>query len=331
MIVTDFKWIDDSGDPKKGYYMDGKLAENLSGIVPYLDKGFDSFGIVSGSNRTGVGKTTVSFQVGHFISWLIAGGEMDLRRHEETGKFIRPNILKLPNKPVRFSLNNVVFSPKELMKVARTLPKRSVIIYDEGRQGVDSRNVMTALNRELEEFFQVCRVYGHVFIVVIPNAFKLHEDYFVSRADWLLDAYLVDQCKRGNFRFWDRDGKESLYVFGKKLLSASRKYKVEMPNFFGVFSKQFILNEKDYHKKKLKALKEVERTQRGYKMKIQRDAWVNICKKLTKKSHKELAEEISEELGVEIKSQAIDRYIRENKYYKESKEDEIDNFSEDYA
>ncbi len=330
MIVTDYKWKEKSGELMRGFYMDGKLAENLSGIVPYLDKGFDSVGIISGSNRTGVGKTTIAFQVGYFIAWLIAGGEMDLRRHEETDKFISPLILKFPNKKVRFGLNNIVFSPSELIKAARTLPKRSVIIYDEGRQGVDSRNVMTSLNRELEEFFQVCRIYGHVFIIVIPNAFKLHEDYFVSRADWLIDAYLVNQSERGNFRFWDRDKKEFLYVFGKKLLSASRKYAIELPNFFGSFSKIFILDEAEYHKKKLKALKQVERTQRGYKMKVQRDAWANICKKLSKKSHKELAEEISEELGVEIKTAAVDRYIRENKAYKESKEDESEEFSEDY-
>ena len=278
MIVTDYRWADESGEIKQGYYMDGKLTENLSEIVPYLDKGFDSVGIISGSNRTGVGKTTFAFQVGYMIAWLIAGGEMDLRKFEESNKYINPVVLKKPTKPVRFGLDNVVFSPSELMKTARTLPKRSIIIYDEGRAGVDSRSVMTALNRELEEFFQVCRVYGHVFIIVIPNAFKLHEDYFVSRADWLLDTYLVDNCVRGNFRYWSRDKKESLYVFGKRLLSASREYKVEKPNFFGSFTKLFMLDQKEYDKKKLNALKQAEKTQRGYKMKIQRDAWVYLCK-----------------------------------------------------
>jgi len=155
MNVTDVKWKAKSGETKKGYYMDAILAENLSGIVSYLDQGFDSVGIVSGSNRTGVGKTTVAFQVGYYIAWLVAGGRMDFRRDEESNKLIRPTIIKYPDKPVRFGIENVVFSPKQLMKVARLLPKRSVIIYDEGRQGVDSRNVMTALNRELEEFFQI--------------------------------------------------------------------------------------------------------------------------------------------------------------------------------
>jgi len=331
MIVTDYKWKDESGEIKQGYYMDGKLTENLSEIVPYLDKGFDSVGIISGSNRTGVGKTTFAFQVGFFIAWLIAGGKMDLRKYEDSNIFIHPVVLKKPNKPVRFNLDNVVFSPGELMKTARKLPRRSVIIYDEGRAGVDSRSVMTALNRELEEFFQVCRIYGHVFIIVIPNAFKLHEDYFVSRADWLLDTYLVNNCERGNFRYWSRDKKEALYVFGKKLLSASRKYKIETPNFFGSFTKLFMLDQKEYEKKKLKALKQAEKTQRGYKMKVQRDAWVYLCKKLTNKSHKELSEEISKELNKKIGEQAIDRYIRENKAFKEGKEYEDEDFSEDYT
>jgi len=308
--------------------MDGNLATNFTEILPYLDLGFDTLGIISGFNRTGVGKTTIGFQICYYIAWLIAGGKMNLQRKEDSNKFVNPVVIKKPDKPVRFGLENVVFSSSNLMKTAETLYKKygkhQLIFYDEGREATDSKSSMTRLYRELDEFFNVCRIYGHIFIIVVNNAFKLHEDYFVSRADWLLDCYLVDNVKRGNFRLWSREKKEKLYVFGKRLLGATAKYLVEDPDFYGTFTKLFLLDEKSYEKKKLKAIRKRKITQRDKKMKIQRNAWVFLYKKFTKKTSEQLAEEISEELQQKFSKLTVDRILHEHKAHLLKKGEEIE-------
>ena len=90
---------------------------------------------------------------------------------------------------------------EDLMKKAEQLPKNSVIIYDEGRSGLDSASAMTAINKTMSEFFQRCRVYHHVIIIVLPNFFKLHEDYAVARSQFLIDTYADEKFNRGYFSF----------------------------------------------------------------------------------------------------------------------------------
>ncbi len=318
VIVTDFKTILKNGKVKVGYYMDGYLAESLSGIIDYLNKGFDSMGIISGSNRVGVGKSTLAMQVGYYIAWMIAGGRMHLERNKD-GKFIKVYVDKKPTKPVRFGIDNIVFSPKDVISSAITLPRKSIIMYDEGRMGLDSKSTMSAMNRDIEEFFQVCRIYGHIFIVVLPNAFKLHEDYFVSRSDWILDTYLKD-FDRGYFRMWGRPAKEKLYAFGKKLLGAGAKYNATRPGFYGRFPDIFILDKEEYEKKKLKCLRERESTQTGHQAAVIRDTLAFLYKKEGEKTAKQVAKDISEETEEITTTRAVEHFITNHKDYIQRKQ-----------
>ncbi len=61
MIVTDTKYRikkhrTKEGEIKQGFYMDGFLAENLSGVPSHLKKDWDVVGIVSGSGKVRVAK-----------------------------------------------------------------------------------------------------------------------------------------------------------------------------------------------------------------------------------------------------------------------------------
>ena len=153
--------------------------------------------LLSHNSKVRVGKSTLAQQVAYFLAWLIAGGSM--AKEEATGKWF---VSHKPDKPVRFTVeDNVVFTPEDLQIKARELfakyGKHQVIVYDEGRAGLDSAQAMSIINKAMQDFFQECGQYGHVILIVLPNFFKLHEDYAIYRSIFLVDVYLNKRMERG--------------------------------------------------------------------------------------------------------------------------------------
>ncbi|MFA5395243.1 MAG: hypothetical protein WC346_04415 [Methanogenium sp.] len=326
VIVTDVKWKNKKGEIKSGYYMDGFLAENLYQIPAFIKKDWDCVGIVSGSGLVRVGKSYIASQIGYFVAWLLAGGAMDLRRDLDTGKFINPVVIKSPTNPVNFSLNNLVFSPEDLMKKGRELPKNSVIIYDEGRSGLDAKSSMTALNRLLEDFFQECGVYNHVIILVLPDVFKLHADYAINRSHFLVNVYHDENYQRGYFNFYNKLQKEKLYEFGKKKLGVTARYNAAYPSFYGRFPNWIPFDEKEYKKEKKLALKKKELMRRSAAIKVQRDAMIHLYHELSQYTQKQIAEELGEALHKKVSEDTIGLAITDYKDYLR-KRDELENLS----
>ena len=277
MNVTDFKWADPRYKKSRvGYYMDEYLAMNLMGIPAYLSNSYDVVGIISGHGKVRVGKSTIAQQVGYFIAWLIAGGAM--AQEESTSRWFISNH---PTKKIRFSVEeNIVFSPEELQVKARELfnkyGRNQVIIYDEGRAGLDSSAAMTSINKAMQDFFQECGQYGHVILIVLPNFFKLHEDYAISRSLFLIDAFANKRMERGYFNFYNESQKEALYLNGRKKTGTGSKYAGARPSFSGRFSAFLPLNKDVYEKAKQDAIKQKEVKIVEKKWKRQRDAAIAL-------------------------------------------------------
>ncbi|MGC9309473.1 MAG: hypothetical protein ACP5D2_02135 [Candidatus Nanoarchaeia archaeon] len=298
MIVTNARWKNKSGELKQGFYMDGFLVENFLPIPKFLEKKWDCVGIISGHGKVGVGKSTMAGQIAYFLAWLIAGGEINMHRDKEN-KIIVDNV-KQPMKKVNFSLNNVVFSAEDLMKKAEELPKNSVIVYDEGRSGLDSASAMTSINKAMAEFFQRCRVYHHVIIIVLPNFFKLHEDYAVARSQFLIDTYADENFNRGHFSFYNELQKERLFFFGKKKIGITAKYQSAHRNFFGRFTGWVPWDEREYDAAKEEALAKVKHTSRLNRMTKMRNAALYLLKTKAEMEPKDIAEEVSHISGHKI-------------------------------
>lgn len=323
VIVTDVEWLSKSKPPKVkvGFYMDGYLAENLQWIPQFLKKDFDCVGIISGRGKTRTGKSTKAAQVGFFCAWLLAGGEMDLRRKEDSNKFINPVVIKKPTKDLNFSLNNLAFSPEDLMRLGRNLKKNSVIIYDEGRTGLDAKSTMSSLNRMLEDFFQECGQYNHVILIVLPDFFKLHADYAVSRSYFLIDVFLDESFNRGYFNFYNEVQKDFLFHHGKKRLGILSKYSASYPSFSGRFSGWFPFDRKKYDLLKRLALKKKELTATRTKIKEQRDALMSMYKEETQDTLKEMSKKMTEALGRTVGPDVIKHGIQDYRIYLEKKEE----------
>jgi hypothetical protein len=218
-----------------------------------------------------------------------------MTQNKLTGKWF---VSKIPDKPVNFNLEeNVVFSPEGLMKKAAELYKKygknQVIIYDEGRAGLDSASAMQAINRAMQDFFQECGMYGHVIIIVLPNFFKLHEDYAVNRSLFLIDAYSDRNLRRGFFNFYNEIQKEWLFYMGKKKIGSSLKYSDSHPSFSGRFTPFLPLDKTKYEDAKREALNQKELRNTERKWKKQRDAAIYLLRKIGELSLKEIAAEMT--------------------------------------
>ena len=261
------------------------------------------------SNGITSSNSTMAQQIAYFIAWLIAGGKM--KRDLSTRKWY---VSKNPDKEVHFILEeNIVFSPEQLMKKAADLynkyGKNQVIVYDEGRAGLDSASAMQAINRVMQDFFQECGMYGHVIIVVLPNFFKLHEDYAVNRSLFLIDTYADKNLRRGYFNFYNEIQKEWLFYMGKKKIGSTLKYSDSRPSFSGRFTQFLPLNKDAYETAKREALKTKGLGLTERKWKKQRDAALYIIRKSTTKTLKEMSEDMTAVCGFPVGEDAIEHGI----------------------
>jgi hypothetical protein len=308
VIVTNTIVKQDGGETKKGFYMDGYLMENLNGIPAFLERKFDIVGLITGHGHVGVGKSTMAFQVGYYSAWLIAGGRMKSHRDKETNKLIIDEIIN-PKREVRFNLEeNVAFKPEELRDKAHKLfdkyGKNQVIVYDEAREGLDTR-VMDGIHETMQDFFQKCRHMGHVVLLVQPNFFKFHEDYAVARSLFLIDCYLDNKKRRGFFNFYNETQKEWLYFLGKKRLGITQKYNAGPETFCGRYGSWMPFNFKEYDTLKKASYEKKSLNKQAKRWKSQRDAAFWLLKKQTELTSAFLSERISELTGIGITEESF--------------------------
>lgn len=310
MIVTDLKWKDKKGREHIGYYLNSYLKNNLDEIpTGFLKKDWDCVAIVSGHGKVRIGKSTLAVQMAYYIAWLLAGGKMIL---DEKGGVIG---IKSPTKPVNFSHLNVVFDPDSLMKAAEKLPRHSVIVYDEGRAGLDAIRAMENINKGMMDFFLECGQYGHVIFIVLPNYFRLVEDIAVSRSLFLVDVFAIRSKRpmggqqRGYFNFYNENQKERLYFFGKRKIGIVSKYASTSESFWGRFVKFFPINKRAYMDKKRLVLKRKRLVKREKRFMKQRNAAIYMLKKYSGLEMGEIASELTALSGIKLSSDVLGAII----------------------
>ena len=301
-----------SGKIRNFTKIDGFLKSNLDDIPAFLKKGYDCVGIISGMGKVRVGKSVLAIgTIGSYIAWLLAGGKVKCHQEvKENKKIWVTDKVILPKKKVRFDLHeNICFSAEELQKTAHRLynkyGKQQVIVYDEGRQGLDSARAMESINKGMEDFFQSCGFMEHVILIVLPNFFKLHEDYAVARSLFLVNCYPDRQFNRGYFSFYNEYQKEKLFFFGKKRLGIRAKYEAASHNFWGKFSSWFPFDKQEYEKLKEKAMKKARMKKRELHFKKQRDACMFLLKKHAEMKSPEISQELSAISGSKISERMV--------------------------
>ncbi len=132
-----------------GRYMDGYLYENLQPIARSVTDDMTFMGIIYSSTlENGTGKSVLAQQIGEAYTDMVN----------------KMNGLEIP-----FNMNNVVFTPKDLIERAYKLPKYSCIILDEW----EDTHYWSELGVTLRQFFRKCRQLNLFMICIIPNYFQM--------------------------------------------------------------------------------------------------------------------------------------------------------------
>ena len=315
MIVTNIAGKFKTGREQRGFYMNGYEVCNLLGIKDYLKDGWDCIGIISGHGEVRIGKSVKAFQIASFCAWLLHGGWIDMELVKIGNKTTwQINKIINPKKPINFNLQeNVIFNALELEKQSVALynkyGKGQVLVYDEGREGLEGARAMENLNKIMADFFQKCGYMGHVIIIVLPNFFKLHEDYAVSRTLFLIDVFTDKNRKRGYFNFYNKKQKEMLYFLGKKRVGISNRYAAASETFWGRFTSWFPFDKKEYDNLKEESIKKKYKHRFEIIWKKQRDAAIYMVRKYSELPLHEIARELSVICQYKLHERSISRAI----------------------
>jgi hypothetical protein len=161
----------------------------------------------------------------------------------------------------------------------------------------------------MEDFFQECGYMGMVIFIVLPNFFKLHEDYSVSRSLFLIDVFKDKNKRRGYFNFYDENQKEWLYFLGKKKIGITQKYMAAHESFWGRFSTWFPFDKKEYDRLKVESMKKKEQSRLEQRWKKQRDSMAYVLNEDYGLPAIEIANRIEELTGDKVNDHALGKLI----------------------
>jgi energy-coupling factor transporter ATP-binding protein EcfA2 len=213
------------------YKLPAKLRELLDGFKWAIHNKKQS-AVVLVDGRSGMGKTTVSMQM---------------------GKYMTPN----------FNLDMVHFTPEAFLEALTKTNKGDTLIFDEAML-LSSRSALSAINKMIVVAMSMIRSKNLFIIFNVNSIFDLDRNLVLSRADLLLHCYGDSMTDKGKFVafFKGADGRDrikELYIFGKKYYS----YSQSKGNFFAPFSSEFVVKEEEYEIKKKIGVDKFLKTSKG--------------------------------------------------------------------
>ena len=218
-----------------GFYMDGYLKDNMDILVDSIVNDFDFVILVSGNGGVRMGKSVLGgMQIGYYLNSQV----------KEKHGIDNP-----------FTLDNFVFRGEELIKVAKTLPPYSVIVYDEAGSDLVGRKTMHTTTQALLDFFREVGQLNLFLICILPDFFDLAKSIALTRSICLIDVDFRERFNRGKFSFYSKKSKKYLYLKGKRWLD----YDAQSADFEGIFVDFYTLDEKRYRELKRMALEGRER------------------------------------------------------------------------
>ena len=203
---------------KLGYKLPGKLIFLLDGFKKAIHTKKQSVVLIV-DGRSGMGKTTLSFQI---------------------GKYMSPS----------FSLESVHWTPETFLDALTKAKKGDTIVFDEAML-ISSRAALSKINMMIVIAMSMIRSKNLVIIFNVNSIFDLDRNLALSRADLLLHCYGASLTDKGKFMsfFKGGDGRDrikELYIHGKKYYSYARP----KSNFYTTFGSEFVVDEDEYERRK---------------------------------------------------------------------------------
>lgn len=229
----------------KDYYMDGYLKTNLDKIKSVIDKNWDFIFVVDGKERRG--KTVMAQQMAYYCD-------------------------------PTFNMSRMVFNNEQFYEAVDKAEKYQAIVFDEAYSATNTSSAMSKIAIALKTKLTMIGKKNLYIFIVLPPFFDLNKYIAIWRSAALIHVYTGDNFERGFFSFYDDERKKKLYIFGKK----EYNYGVTKPNFYGRFTDRWIVDVKEYEKKKDDAIvKETElvMTKRENIWRERALVWANLLRK----------------------------------------------------
>lgn len=195
---------------------------------------------------------------------------------QQIGKYIDPSL----------NLSRICMTADEFKEAVSNAEQNQTVIYDEAVTGMTAGDSISRIGKLLKSLMMQMRQKNLFVIIILPSVFEFNKYSVLSRAKAFFHVYET-KGRRGYFAGYNRKDLRKLYLMGKKTYSYKFKSR-----FRGRFYGKYVVNEEEYRKKKLEALKiigddEKESTKERIYM-VQRDFAIAELKKYSKLSNIQL-------------------------------------------
>ena len=221
----------------KYFYMGKNLASNLDNYVEgVMNKKTSAVFLIDG--RSGLGKSTLSTQVGCYINNKVR------EWYEKKGR---------PNDCPKFTLENLKWTPESFIERLKNTTPGDVIIFDEAMI-INSRSSMSEVNRAIIIMMSMIRSRQLFIIFNVNSLFDLDKNLPLHRADMLLSLYAKEGkfAARGAYLVLPSIKLTKVYIQGKKYYDYRTAHKLKA--FSDTFSAFFPFDEDEYEKRKQEAI-----------------------------------------------------------------------------
>ena len=291
---------------KSGYeiYLDGNLIPVLDTLVYNLPNDWDFVILITGDRMVRTGKSVMGMNVSAYLADKLN---------------------------TKFDIDNIFFDSQSMMDAAQTMPKNSVLQYDEAREGLAAIKTMKTVQQDLIDFFNECGQLNHIFVLVMPDFFTMKEEIAVGRSEVLINVYRknvklmrrmykeeearpVIRFDRGFFELFNRTKKKVLYDIARA--TRRKSYQLIKANINGRFTDYHPLDWERYLERKREALarfkerKDKEKEVESKSMKATKHFIKYHREK--KETFEEIAKKVEEMLGISYTPQHINRLFLEN-------------------
>ena len=222
-IVKENKETKEWEETQEHLYIDGYLFNNIYSIKQNAKKyNGDILFVVDGEE--GSGKSTIARQIS-----IVLDTSFDDKR--------------------------ICYSTQDAIQMHKKHGKWKSLCLDESKEDLDRKSTMSKKNKYFMNFLSQSRQENKFLSVVLPSIFDLDKYVAEHRARFLVHCYKFKGKNLGYFKFYGKKGIKKLFMYGSK----TREYNVS-PSFTGRFSKQEVIDLKEYDKRKKAAI------QKYYKM-----------------------------------------------------------------
>jgi len=224
---------------KQEMYMDGYLKSNLDLLKQAVAKKWDGVGYVCGYE--GDGKSVLASQIAYYLD-------------------------------PTYNLDRCVFTVQQFEKALDEAEKGQVIVFDEAYNTFSNNNRHDKFNKMIVSKLTMIRKKQLFILIVAPTFFDMNKYLVIHRSRFMIHVY-SEELERGRFRFFNREGKHKLFIYGKKF---ENMYATK-PAFIGRFTSFFPLPEKEYDIKKDEAIKAITKALKTKKYKNLTKAQIELA------------------------------------------------------